>query len=82
MLPQYALLIPSGSEFHFWKIGMDSFRRKTSSNWLKENVCYHGLRARQSSVNGDWLSQWERATFDPYTIDTPQLITKKLVTGD
>jgi len=40
---------------------------------------YHGL---QPSVNGDWLSPWERATFDPYRIDIPESISKKFVSGD
>ena len=36
----------------------------------------------QPCVNGDWLYRWERANFDPHKIDTPQPITKKVVTGD
>jgi len=38
----------------------------------------HGLQ-HQPLVDGDWLCQWEMAIFDPYTIDTPQPITKKIV---
>jgi len=41
------------------------------------------VRQRQPSVNGDWLSQWKMAIFNPlYRIDTPEPITKKIVTGD
>jgi len=40
------------------------------------------LTGCQLCVNSDRLCRWERAIFDPYRIDTPQSITKKIVTGD
>jgi len=46
------------------------------------NYFDHLLSRRQSSVNGDCLSQWQRANFHPCIIDTPQPITYKFVAGD
>jgi len=43
---------------------------------------HHRLRGSASPVNGDWFCQWERANFEPHRIDTPQPITKQIVTGD
>jgi len=33
-------------------------------------------------MNGDWLCQCEWAIFETHEIDTPQPISKKIVTGD
>ena len=47
-----------------------------------EHTQYVLWAARQPSVNGDWLSQWEMAIFDPLQNRHPLTDHQKTVTGD
>ena len=60
------------------------FTRNTTHFW---NIIFyyvqdHRRTVAQHCINGDRLSQWRRAKFDPHRMETPEPIAKKLGTVD
>jgi len=43
---------------------------------------YHRRAVAQYCINGDSLSQWRRAKFDPHRMEIPEPIAKKIGTVD
>jgi len=56
---------------------------KSQTNWLNSiDLLYHRCAVAQHCINGDSLSQWRRAKFDPHRMEIPEPIAKKFGTVD
>jgi len=50
--------------------------------WGVSGSANHSRAVAQHCINGDSLSQWRRAKFDPHRMETPEPIAKKFGTVD
>jgi len=53
-----------------------------SKGRMRLPISHHRRSVAQHCINGDSLSQWRRAKFDPHRMENPELIAKKFGTVD